>query len=178
MLDVLLKLLGVLALGLPVLAVRWNMAGVGRRRSTLLAPENRRMRWRLEIYSTDPEVERVLVDPAEVPFPAKRVRSVKAERADRNPEMAWALPRVELDVEVADPLTDESLTGLFGTEHRVRFVTGNEAVVETRAVRARVCAFRFDWGSGYDPGPRDTTAPLHPPGGGRRWRPYGRPPSV
>ena len=177
MLDVLLKLVGVLALGLPVLAVRWNMSGVGRRGSKLLTPENRRLRWRVEIYSTDPQVEAVLVDPAQVPFPAKRVRSVKAERAQRDPGTAWALPRVELDVEVVDPLTGESLAGLFGTDHRVRFVTGNEAVVETGSVRARVRVFRFDWGSGYDPGPREATASPRPRGEGRRSRPYGRPPS-
>lgn len=144
MFDVLLKLLGVAVLALPVMAVRWNLGGMGRRRSTLLAPESaKQQRWRVEIYSTDDSAEAALVDPAQVPFPVKRVRSAKGDRALHQPETAWALPRVELDVEVDDPLADETLAGLFGEDHRVRFVTGNEAVIDTRSLRLRVRALRF-----------------------------------
>jgi hypothetical protein len=141
--QILVELLGVLALMMPVIAVKWNLAGQTRKRSSLLAPESTRMRWRLEIYSNDDDALSALVDPADVPFPVKRVRSAKADLAAMEPERAWTLPRIELDVEVADPLADESLAGLFGADHRVRFVTGNEAVVDTRTKRLRVRAFRF-----------------------------------
>jgi hypothetical protein len=139
----LIQILGVLVLVAPVVAIKWNLAGQHRRSSSLLAPENTRMRWRLEIYSTDDDALSALVDPADVPFPVKRVRSAKAEQAALTPEAAWTLPRVELDVEVGDPLAPESLAGLFGADHRVRFVTGNEAVLETRSHRVRVRAVRF-----------------------------------
>ncbi len=141
--QVLVELLGLGLLVMPVMAIKWNLAGQVRRRSSLLAPENHRLRWRLEIYSNDEDVVSVLVDPADVPFPVKRVRSIKAERANLEPDAAWTLPRIELDVEVSDPLTDDSLTGLLGTDHRVRFVTGNEAVVDTHSQRLRIRAFRF-----------------------------------
>ncbi len=138
-----LELLGVLFLAFPMVAIKWNLAGRQRPGSSLFAPESNRLRWRLEIYSTDDDALAALVDPADVPFPVKRVRSSKAIQADEDPENAWTLPRIELDVEVLDPLADESLAGLFGTDHRVRFVTGNEAVLDARSRRLRVRAFRF-----------------------------------
>jgi hypothetical protein len=141
--QILIEVLGVLVLVVPVVAIKWNLAGQNRGSSSLLAPESTRMRWRLEIYSTDDDVQSTLVDPADVPFPVKRVRSAKAEQAALAPDTAWTLPRVELDVEVGDPLADESLAGLFGADHRVRFVTGNEAVLDTASKRLRVRAFRF-----------------------------------
>lgn len=143
--TVLLELLALAVVLLPLVAIKWNLSGGprARRQSRVLAPENPRLRWRLEIYSTDADVLSALVDPADVPFPVKRVRTAKADRAEREPETAWALPRVELDVEVNDPLADETLAGLFGQDHRVRFVTGNEAVIDTRSRRLRVRALRF-----------------------------------
>lgn len=143
MYQALLELLGVVFLAFPIIAIKWNLAGRARAGSSLLAPESKRLRWRLEIYSTDDDALAALVDPADVPFPVKRVRSSKALQAADDPENAWTLPRIELDVEVIDPLADEALAGLFGSDHRVRFVTGNEAVLDARSRRLRVRAFRF-----------------------------------
>lgn len=141
--QILNEFLGILILVVPLVAIRWNLAGENRRRSSLMAPENLGTRWRLEIYSTSDDAPEALVDPADVPFPVKRVRSVKVQQAagvaldDR-----WTLPRVELDVDVADPLSGEALAGLFGQDHRVRFVSGDEAVIDTPIARIRVRAQR------------------------------------
>jgi hypothetical protein len=65
--------------------------------------------------------------------------------AQKDEVNAWALPQVELEVVVDDPFTDDVLSGLFGVEHQVRFVTGNEAVLDTRGdkrVRVRALPFR------------------------------------
>ena len=80
----------------------------------------------------------MLADPVDMPFPVKRVRSAKAGQAALAPEDAWTLPRVELDVEVPDPLADDALASLLAVEHRVRFVTGNDAVVDTERHRVRI----------------------------------------
>ncbi len=137
------QLVGLLFLVMPLIAIQWNLAGAANRRPNLLAPGTTGSRWRLEIYSNDGDVVSSLVDPADVPFPVKRVRSAKGEQARFAPETSWALPRVELDVEVSDPFADDSLSGLLGSEHQVRFVTGNEAVIDTRLMRLRIKAFRF-----------------------------------
>lgn len=141
--DVSTQLVGLVILVLPLLAIQWNLAGRTKRKPTRLSPATADSRWRLEIYSNDDDVLSALADPADVPYPVKRVRSAKAAQASFNPEKAWTLPRVELDVEVSDPFTDDSLNGLLGVDHRVRFVTGNEAVVDARLKRLRIKAFRF-----------------------------------
>ncbi len=141
--DISTQLVGLLILVIPLLAIQWNLAGVAKRRPTILAPGTADSRWRLEIYSNQDDVLTALADPADVPFPVKRVRSAKAAQASFSPEKAWTLPRVELDVEVSDPFADDSLSGLLGVDHRVRFVTGNEAVIDARLRRLRIRAFRF-----------------------------------
>lgn len=141
--DVSTQLVGLLILIVPVLAIRWNLAGIPTRRSRILMPKSGDSRWRLEIYSIDDDLAVALADPADVPFPVKRVRSAKADVASVDPELAWTLPRVELDVEVVDPYAESALNGLLGTDHRVRFITGNEAVVDHRSTRLRIRAFRF-----------------------------------
>lgn len=141
--DVSTQLVGLAILIVPFLAIQWNLAGAAKRRPAILAPRSGGARWRLEIYSTDDDVSAALADPADIPFPVKRVRSAKAAQAAFAPEEAWTLPRVELDVEVSDPFADDSLNGLLGGDHEVRFVTGNEAVVDRRLKRLRIRAFRF-----------------------------------
>lgn len=141
--DLSTQIIGLVFLVLPLLAIQWNLAGANARRSSLLAPEKRSSRWRLEIYSNREQVLALLANPNDIPFPVKRVRSAKAAQASFAPETAWALPRVELDVDVADPFAAETLGGLLGGEHRVRFVTGNEAVIDTQQTRLRIKAFRF-----------------------------------
>ncbi|MCP3988972.1 MAG: hypothetical protein GY724_07850 [Actinomycetia bacterium] len=142
--DVLRQLLGISLLLAPLVAIRWNLASVARKRPTVLAPQVTRSRWRLEIYSSQEDVEGSLSDPVDVPFPVKRVRSGKAAQAAISPEVAWTLPRVELDVEIDDPFSDTSIAGLVGAEHRVRFVTGNEAVVDVDNHRLRIRRIRFN----------------------------------
>jgi hypothetical protein len=137
------QLIGLLVMVLPLVAIQWNLAGDGRRRSKLLTPQNPRSRWRLEIYSNADDISSAMVELADVPFPVKRVRSLKAAQAQQEPEEAWALPRIELDVDVADPFADEALAGLLGAGHRLRFVTGNEAVIDTRPGRLRIRALRL-----------------------------------
>ncbi|MCP4226300.1 MAG: hypothetical protein GY773_23435 [Actinomycetia bacterium] len=142
--EALRQMLGLALLVVPLAAIRWNLAGVARKRPTLLAPEATRSRWRLEIYSSQEDIEVVLCDPVDVPFPVKRVRSTKAAKATTSPEVAWTLPLVELDIEVDDPFSNASITGLVGVEHRVRFVTGNEAVIDIGTRRLRIRRIRFD----------------------------------
>lgn len=137
------QVLGLAFLIVPLVAIRWNLAGVQRPRSNILAPEAAGARWRLEIYSVGDNVLSALTDPADMPFPVKRVRSAKAAQAASSPDAAWTLPRVELDVEVDDPFADDSIAGLLRVEHRVLFVTGNEAVVDTDAERLRIRRIRF-----------------------------------
>ncbi|MEM7272329.1 MAG: hypothetical protein AAF547_04550 [Actinomycetota bacterium] len=144
--DWLIQLTGLLVLVLPLAAVQWNFAG-NRRRSAprrLLSPKEQQ-RWRLEIYSNQNEAEGSIVDRADIPFPVKQVRSAKGELARQEGRNVWALPRLELEVSVADPFTDDVLSGLFGVEHHVRFVSGNEAVIDARnqcRVRVRALPFR------------------------------------
>ncbi len=136
------QLIGLAVLILPLLAIQWNLAGP-ERRARFLAPASSGSRWRLELYSNQDDVLTALVDPADIPFPVKRVRSAKTARASFNPEKAWTLPRIELDVEVDDPFATDVLSGLLGTEHRLRFVTGNEAVVDASRARLRIRAFPY-----------------------------------
>lgn len=136
--EALIQFLGVVLLLVPLAAVRWHLAGRLRRAPTLLAPVDMGSRWRLEIYSVQDDVDAVLADPVDVPFPVKRVRSIKVEQPSVRPELVWTLPRVELDVEIDDPFTDAALSGLLGVGYRVRFVTGNEAVIDTRLRRLRL----------------------------------------
>lgn len=130
-----LQLTGLAVLIAPLVAIRWNLAG-GRpgRRARLSAPQ-REPRWRLELYSSEPGVEDAVVERADIPFPVKQVRSARGALASAEPARAWALPRLELEAVVDDPFTDDVLSGLFGVDHRVRFVTGNEAVLDVRGDR-------------------------------------------
>ncbi|MDH3299652.1 MAG: hypothetical protein OES24_04010 [Acidimicrobiia bacterium] len=126
--DTFVQLLGLLFLVLPLVAIQWNLTG-RRRRVPLLSPRQQ-TRWRLEIYSNADDVDATLVNRADIPFPVKQVRSARGELAQAGGPNAWALPRIELEIDVDDPYTDEVVTGLFGPEHRVRFVSGNEAMID------------------------------------------------
>jgi len=145
--DPVIQMTGLIVLVLPLVAIQWNLAGNARRsdgRRRPFAPKVQQ-RWRLEIYSNADGADRGLVDRADIPFPVKQVRSAKGELGRRAVHNAWALPRVELEVTVDDPFTDDVLSGLFGVEHNVRFVSGNEAVIdarEDRRLRVRALPFR------------------------------------
>lgn len=141
--DVAIQLLALAVLVLPLVAVQWNLAGNKRRRRRVVVPPSQR-RWRLEIYSNHEEAERALVDRADIPFPVKQVQSAKGELAKTARNRAWALPRLELEVDVDDPFTDGALSGLFGVDHHVRFVSGDEAVLDAGdGIRVRVRAIPF-----------------------------------
>lgn len=142
-LDVATQLLGLVLLVVPLLAIHWNLAGSVKRRSSLVPSTGGAKRWRLEIYSTSDDASRALADPAEVPFPVKRVRSPITDSSGVSHDQEWTLPRIELDVEVSEPFADDALNGLLGTDHEVRLVTGNEAVIDARSTRIRIRAFRF-----------------------------------
>ena len=144
--DFVIQITGLLFLVMPLMAVQWNIAGNApdKGRRLLLRPKEQQ-RWRLEIYSNQGQAEDVIVDRADIPFPVKQVRSAKGELAQRDDANAWALPQVELEVVVDDPFTEDVLSGLFGVEHHVRFVSGNEAVLDARGdrrVRIRALPFR------------------------------------
>ena len=128
--ELLLQILGLLLLVVPLVAVQWNMAGRGKSRSTPLFRPRARSRWRLEIYSNSDNVADALSDRADMPFPVKQVRSARGQLAQRIGGKAWSLPRLELELDVEDPFAPEVLTGLLGPDHRVRFVSGNEALVD------------------------------------------------
>lgn len=132
--EVLRQLTGLVILVLPLIAIQWNLAGNRTRRRRLVSPREQQ-RWRLEIYSNQEGAERSVVDRADIPFPVKQVRSARGELARSGQVRSWALPVLELEVDVDDPFTDDVLCGLFGVEHHVRFVTGNEAVIDTRGDR-------------------------------------------
>ena len=143
--DTLVQIAGLLVLVLPLIAVQWNLAGNRRRKQPRLVSPKEQQRWRLEIYSNHDGAEKAIVDRADIPFPVKHVRSAKGELAQHDHANTWALPRVELEVNVDDPFTDDVLSGLFGVEHNVRFVTGNEATIDARGqqrVRVRAVPFR------------------------------------
>lgn len=143
--DFAIQMTGLLVLVLPLIAVQWNLAGNKRRRPRRLVAPKEQQRWRLEIYSNQDGAEDAIVDRADIPFPVKQVRSAKGELAASSATNSWALPRLELEVDVDDPFTDDVLSGLFGVEHHVRFVTGNEAVIDARGqrrVRIRALPFR------------------------------------
>ena len=141
--EVVLQLLGLTVLVVPLIAIQWNLAGRTGRRARL-SPLRDQQRWRLEIYGNQPGAEQAVVDGADIPFPVKQVRSARGELARSDLSRAWALPQLELEVVVDDPFTDDVLSGLFGVEHHVRFVTGNEAVVDVRGDRrVRVRALPF-----------------------------------
>jgi hypothetical protein len=127
-----LQMLGLLFLVVPLVAVQWNLAGRRKRRSALPFGLRVRSRWRLEIYSNFDNVADALADRADMPFPVKQVRSARGQLAQRVGGEAWSLPRIELELDVEDPFSFEVLTGLLGPDHRVRFVSGNEAVVDAR----------------------------------------------
>lgn len=143
--DWLIQLSGLAVLVLPLVAIQWNLAGNRRRAPRRLLSPKEQQRWRLEIYSNQNEAEDSLVDLSDIPFPVKWVRSAKGELARKGGRNVWSLPRLELEVSVADPFTDEALSGLFGVDHYVRFVSGNEAVIDTRndcRLRVRALPFR------------------------------------
>ncbi len=140
--NALLQVLGVVLMLLPLAAIQWDLTGKrsGRRSSTL---EGQGHRWRLELYSNHSDIEQAMNGVADIPFAFKRVRSARGELASQHPERAWSLPRIELEVDVEDPFSADALIGLFGPEHSVRFVSGNEAVIDPEnAGRIRVKAIR------------------------------------
>lgn len=140
--DTLMQLLGLVFLVLPLVAIQWNLTG-RRRRVPLLSPRQQ-ARWRLEIYSNSDGVDEALVDRADIPFPVKQVRSARGELAQTAGTNAWSLPRLELEIDVDDPYTDEVVTGLFGPEHQVRFVSGHEAMIDVPGpVRLRIRALPY-----------------------------------
>lgn len=139
-----LQILGLLFLVVPLVAVQWNLAGRHRSRSGLPFEPRPRSRWRLEIYSNFDDVAHALSDRADMPFPVKQVRSARGQLAQRVGSEGWSLPRIELELDVADPFAPEVLTGLLGPDHRVRFVSGNEAMVDAGGpsrLRLRVLPF-------------------------------------
>ncbi|MGB5757063.1 MAG: hypothetical protein WBM50_09125 [Acidimicrobiales bacterium] len=143
--DYVIQLAGLLVLVLPLVAVQWNIAGTGHRPGRRFLSPREQQRWRLEIYSNQDGAEETIVDRADIPFPVKQVRSAKGQLAQSSAAKAWALPRLELEIVVDDPFTDDVLSGLFGVEHQVRFVTGNEAVLDARGdkrLRIRALPFR------------------------------------
>ena len=143
--DFVVQLAGVIVLVVPLVAIQWNLAGNRNRGQRRLVLPKEQQRWRLELYSNDDDAQHAIVDRADIPFPVKHVRSAKGELARQANVNAWALPRVELEVNVDDPFTDDVLSGLFGGEHHVRFVTGNEAMIDARGdrrVRLRAVPFR------------------------------------
>jgi len=141
--ETLTQLLGLLLLVLPLAAIQWNL-GRSRRGGAGLNP-GRQPRWRLEIYSSHANVENVLVDRADIPFAVKRVQSARGRLAETAGANAWKLPRLELEVDVEDPFADEIVSGLFGSDHFVRFVSGNEAMIDlpdNPRLRVRALPFR------------------------------------
>lgn len=140
----LIQVTGLLVLVAPLVVIQWDLDNTGGGSGSGPRPGPRRRRhqwpWRLELYSNHDDITPALIDEADVPFPARRVRSSKAEQARFSPSTAWARPRVELDVDVVDPFSDEVLHGLLGHGNRVRFVSGNEAVVDTSHGRIRIRA--------------------------------------
>ncbi len=137
--DTVMQLLGLVVLVLPLVAIQWNLSG-RRRRVPLLSPR-RQPRWRLEIYSNSDDVQGSLANRADIPFPVKQVVSARGQLAKTAGANAWSLPRLELEIDVDDPYTDEVMTGLFGPAHRVRFVSGNEAMVDVSGpIRLRLRA--------------------------------------
>lgn len=140
--DISMQLLGLLFLVLPLAAIQWNLTRRSRR-VPLLSPRGQ-ARWRLEIYSNSDDVDHVLVDRADIPFPVKQVRSARGELAKTAMGNAWSLPSLELEIDVDDPYTEEVVTGLFGPEHNVRFVSGNEAMIDVAGpVRLRLRALPY-----------------------------------
>ena len=141
--ETLTQLLGLLFLVLPLAAIQWNL-GRSRRRGAGPNPGGQR-RWRLEIYSSHAIVDNVLVDAADIPFAVKRVQSARGELAQTAGANAWTLPRLELEIDVEDPFAAEIVSGLFGSDHYVRFVSGNEAVIDlpdNPRLRLRALPFR------------------------------------
>ena len=140
--STLLQFLGLVLLVLPLVAIQWNLGGK-RNRVPLLNPKQQR-RWRLEIYSNHDNADQALVDRIDIPFPIKQVRSARGQLAQTAGANAWALPRLELEIDVEDPFTNDVMTGLFGPNHFVRFVSGNEAVVDAASdARLRIRALPF-----------------------------------
>lgn len=138
-----MQLLGLLFLVLPLAAIQWNLGG-SRRRSGAADPSEQR-RWRLEIYSNKADIGNVLADRADIPFPVKQVQSARGQLALTAGANAWTLPRLELEIDVEDPFTDEIVSGLFGPDHHVRFVSGNEAMLDVPdhpRLRVRALPFR------------------------------------
>lgn len=143
--DWLIQITGLVFLVIPLIAVQWNVLGSGKKGKRRLIRPKEQQRWRLEIYSNQQHAEETIADRADIPFPVKQVRSAKGDLAQKADINVWALPQVELEVVVDDPFTDDVLSGLFGMEHQVRFVSGNEAVLDARGdkrVRVRALPFR------------------------------------
>ena len=136
--PLLINALALLMLLLPLAAIQWNLAG-RRSASRIVAPKEH-LRWRLELYSNSADAEHRLADGADMPFPVKRVRSARGQLARSSPAASWSLPRVELEIAVDEPFADDVLDGLFGGRQRLRFVTGNEAILDTEDCRLRLRA--------------------------------------
>ena len=132
--DAVRQLVGLLLVVVPLAAIQWNLAGNRNRGPRFTSPWEQQ-RWRLEIYSNQPGAEWTVADRTDIPFPVKQVRSARGALARSDQAIAWSLPQLELEIDVDDPFTDDVLSGLFGVEHNVRFVTGNEAVIDARGDR-------------------------------------------
>lgn len=125
-----MQILGLTLVIVPLLAVQFDLAGRRQGHRRLALRPRSTGRWRLEIYSNFDDVARALGERADMPFPVKQVRSARGRLAQRIGTEAWSLPRIELEIDVDDPFAPEVLAGLFGPDHRVRFVSGNESMVD------------------------------------------------
>lgn len=142
--DVALQLLGVSLFLFPLAAIQWDFTGRNANRRAFPSQPGGH-RWRLELYSNHADIEKAMNDVANVPFAFKRVKSARGELGERHPERAWSLPRIELDLDVVDPFAEETLVGLFGSDYSVRFVSGDEAVIDPEhANRIRLRAIRHE----------------------------------
>lgn len=100
-------------------------------------------RWRLEIYSMEDHAVEALRIAESSSLAVSIVGSGNDDHSAVPSDLRWTEPRLELDVDVMDPFTDESLTSLLGPDHRLLFVTGHEAVVDKGSTRLRIRRFRF-----------------------------------
>jgi hypothetical protein len=141
--DLLINLVALLVLIVPLAAIQWNLAG-RRSPSRLGFGPSQRDRWRLEIYSNADGIGQAVVDPADIPFPVKLVRSARGELAQTAPVASWSLPQIELEVAVDQPFADDVLDGVFGGKQRLRFVTGSEASLDIEDARVRIRALPLD----------------------------------
>jgi hypothetical protein len=127
-----MQLSALIAVLLPLLAYQSNLGRAGGLGLLGLVGPRSERRWRLEFYSTSGPIEGLLVAESDMPFPVKRVRSARGDVALlTSSTRAWMLPQFEMDVTAIDPWASEVLHGIFRS-HRVRFVSGDEAMVDAQ----------------------------------------------